>query len=313
MFDISIIIVNWNTKELLLNCIKSLLQETSHCTMEIIVVDNASTDGSPKAVKKMYPNVNVIINKSNLGFSKANNIGINQSNGRYLCLVNSDIKILDGCVDRMCCYMEKHDSIGVLGPKTLNADMSLRINCRTFPTLWNSFCQAIGLHKFFPRYRLFSDSLMTYFLHDSIKGVNVLPGCFLMIRKEAIDEVGFLDEKFFFYGEDKDWCKRMKDGGWDVVFFPNSEVIHYAGKSAGKTPVRFLIEGLRSNSYYWEKHHGRFKKKLFLGVMLLSHSIRLGSSLIMYVAIPAERKQFSERLSGSIACTRWLINAIFCK
>lgn len=313
MNDVSVIIVNWNTKELLLNCIESLVQETSRCTIDIIVVDNASIDGSAEAVKQRFPNVKVIVNENNFGFAKANNIGIRQSNGRYVCLVNSDIEVLDGCIDRMWTYMDKHSSTGILGPKTLNDDKSLRINCRRNPSLWNAFCRALALQRLFPRSKVFSDEFMRYFDHDSIHGVDVLPGCFLMVRREAIAKVGLLDEKYFFYGEDKDWCKRMKAEGWDVIFFPHSAVIHYAGKSSGKTPVKFLIESLRSNSYYWEKHHGKFKKKLYLGMMLLLHSIRLGNSLVMYIVKKEQRKKISKRLSGSIACTRWLINAIFCK
>jgi GT2 family glycosyltransferase len=209
--------------------------------------------------------------------------------------------------------MDHHTSIGILGPKTLNADKSLRINCKEFPNLWNTFCRILNLKKVLPKSKLFSDGFMHYFDHASIRSIDSIPGCFLMVRREATDVVGLLDERYFFYGEDKDWCKRMKIAGWDVVFFPDSEVIHYAGKSAGKTPVRFLIEELRSNAYYWEKHHSRVERKLFLGSMLLFYLIRLASSFFLYMIKSAQRDKYSLQLLGSTTCARWLINAIFSK
>lgn len=307
MIDISAVIVNWNTKQFLIECIDSLIKNTKKHSIEIIVVDNASVDDSVEAVRKLFPFVKVIQNTSNLGFAKANNIGIKESSGRYVCLVNSDIKLVNDAIDLMIHHMDEHASIGVLGPKTLNPDMSLRLNCRRLPSLWNTFCQASGLSRIFPQYKTMNDNLMTYFPHDVIKSVDILPGCFLMVRRKALSEVGLLDEKFFIYGEDKDWCKRFKEAGWKIIFFPSAEVIHYAGKSSEKEPDRFIIEKLKANLYYWEKHHNKISKGIFWITTLVSYLFRLLHNIILYFRLPAERNKNVLLIKERILCLRWLI------
>lgn len=313
MIDVSAIVVNWNTKELLLQCLESLSSETKRCCLEIILVDNGSTDGSQKAVRETFPNVKLIQNQRNLGFAKANNIGILHSSGRYVCLVNSDIEVLNGCLNKLCNYMDRHPLIGITGPKTLNPDLSLRINCKEFPNLWNTFCRAVGLHRAFPRLSFFSEVLMRYFDHTSVRSVDVLPACFLMVRRESIDKVGMLDENFFFYGEDKDWCKRFKAAGWDVVFYPAAEVIHYAGKSSSVEPVRFEIERLRSNSYYWKKHHGVLAQKSYLLLLILHHAVRLIAGVCGYILKSSDRGRAQQIVLSKRACVRWLILNAFSK
>ena len=145
MIDISVIIVNWNTKALLLDCVASLYKATRESSLEIIVVDNDSMDGSIYALRKIFPQVQTIVNPENLGFAKANNIGIKKAQGRYVCLVNSDVKALEGVLDKMRIYMESHPEIGVLAPKTFFGDMQIQKNCREFPTLRNIFCQEFFL------------------------------------------------------------------------------------------------------------------------------------------------------------------------
>ncbi|NIO21773.1 MAG: glycosyltransferase [Candidatus Aenigmarchaeota archaeon] len=310
MIDASIIIVNWNTKDYLLQCLESLILETNRCNIEIIVVDNGSTDGSPETVKERFRNVRLIQNRDNLGFAKANNIGIRQSSGRYICLLNSDMKVLEGCIDRMVTYMDQNRSIGVLAPKILNPDMTTRFDCREFPTIWNTFCRALGLHKIFPRNRFFSDYIMWYFPHNSIRSIDYVAGCFLMVRKSAIDEVDLLDENFFMYAEDKDWCKRLREAGWDVVFYPYAEAIHHAGASSARSPNKLLIERLRSNLYYWEKHHSKLAQITFFGLLLFHHTLRVVGSAIAYSIRPSQRVKYAATLTGHIACLRWLTNNI---
>lgn len=214
MMDLSFIVVSWNAKEILSKCLQSLTRETSHLYSEIIVVDNASTDGSPELVREQFPHVKLICNDANLGFAKANNIGIKQSTGRYLFLVNSDVIILEGCIDSMCTYMDQHLGIGVLGPKILSPDGMVQRSTMEFPTLWNCFCRALALDSIFRSSKLFGGQLMTYWSHDTIRNVEVINGCLWMVRREALRKVGLLDEDFFFCGEDIDWCKRFVDAGW---------------------------------------------------------------------------------------------------
>jgi GT2 family glycosyltransferase len=246
IIDISVVVVSWNAKDYLMDCLRSLLFPKTSQTMEIIVVDNASTDGSPEAVIEQFPEVILIRNEKNLGFAKANNIGISRSTGKYVCLINSDVIILSDCIVKLYYFMETTPSIGMLGPKILNSDRSLQSSCRRFPSLWNNFCPAIGLDRLFPASKFFCGEHMFYFRHDKMQKVEVLVGCFLMIRRKALEQVGYLDEQFFMYAEDIDLCKRFWDAGWEVAFSPHAEAIHYRGASSANAPIRFSVEQEKS-------------------------------------------------------------------
>jgi GT2 family glycosyltransferase len=307
MIDVSIIIVNWNTKDLLLNCIESLYRETKNVTMEIIVVDNGSSDGSTEAVETSYPQVTVIGNNENLGFARANNVGISNSKGRYVCLVNSDIKALDAVVDQLCAYMDQHSEIGAIGPKTVNDDMSIRVNTRKFPTLWNTFCETFFLVDLFPKNKLFRGRTMTWFSHMDTRNVDVLSGCFLMVRREVVDKVGVLDDRFFIYGEDTDWCKRMNLNNWDVVFFADTKAIHYAGASSSVAPIRFLIELTKADLQYWKKHHNIIKYSLYQILMLIHFLIRAIGWLLKYIIKSSGREVSRAKYKSYIARMNWLL------
>jgi len=281
--DISIVITSWNAKSFLLQCLQSIVEKGIKHSVEVIVVDNGSTDGSCEAVKEKFRDVVLIENAENQGFAKANNIGMLSSKGRYICLVNSDIKVLNGCLDRMVNYMDQNQQVGMLGPKVLWGDMTLQSSCRMVPTLWNNFCPAVGLNRIFRRSKLFSGEHMLYFQHDRIERVDVLVGCFMMVRREAIEKVGLLDERFFIYGEDIDWCKRFWDAGWEVVFFPFAEVIHYGRGSSSNAPLKFVLEQEKSVIQYWKKHHGFGRQQVFKAILLCHHLLRvLGGSLALF-------------------------------
>ncbi len=307
MVDVSIIIVNWNTKDLLLNCIESLYNETHNATMEIIVVDNGSKDGSPVAVKSKYPQIKIICNNENLGFAKANNIGIAESVGRFVCLVNSDIKALDEVVDRLVEYMDQHTEIGAIGPKTVNDDMSIRVNTRRFPTLWNTICETFFLTEIFPNNKLFRGRTMTWFSHEETMNVDVLSGCFLMVRREVVEKVGTLDDRFFIYGEDTDWCKRMHINNWQVVFFAETKAIHYAGASSSAAPIRFLIELTKADLQYWKKHHNIFKYSLYQLIMLIHFLIRAFGWLMSSLIKSSNREVSRAKYKSYVARMNWLI------
>jgi hypothetical protein len=305
--ELSIIIVNWNGKEYLMECLGSLSEEMLDNNFEIIVVDNASTDGSPGLVQARFPNVKLIRNDNNMGFAKANNIGIRQSGGRYICLINSDIVVLRNCLRYMIDFMNKHTEIGILGPKIYNPDRTLQPSCMGFPTLWNMFCRALALDTFMPKSRLFGRRLMSFWAHDSIRSVEVLNGCFLMVRRDALDKVGLLDENFFFYGEDIDWCKRFRDQGWDVVFLPDVKAIHYGGASSSRASVRFYIELERAALQYWRKHHSPLAQKSFLLITCLHQVLRIIGQSSMYIIYPSKRKEVLPKIKRSVACIQWLM------
>jgi GT2 family glycosyltransferase len=311
--DVSIIIVSWNGKRFLLECLESLCAGSQAGNMDIIVVDNASTDGSQGAMNENFPSVKLIQNKTNLGFAKANNIGIRESRGRYICLINSDVKVLGNCIDRLYKYMEQHPSTGILGPKLLNPDLTLQTSCKKFPSLWNALCEAIGLHRILGRFRVFSGNEMRFFAHDSIQRVDAIAGAFLMVRRHAMEQVGLLDEDFFFYGEDIDWCKRFCSAGWEIVFFPEAEAIHYGGGSSSPGSRRLAIEQETATMKYWKKHHGSAERVILFVIILVHHALRIVLKAFRYFIKPSERAEVVQQLRKNVACMRLLFEMSFLK
>ncbi|MHC4593976.1 MAG: glycosyltransferase family 2 protein [Planctomycetota bacterium] len=308
MVDVSIIIVNWNTRELLQGCLRSIREQTRDINYEIIVVDNASTDGSVEIVKKNFPKVMLVENSSNLGFARASNIGIRSSKGRYICLINSDVIVLDDCIKNLMSFMDEHPGTGMAGPRILNPDRTLQPSCRHFPTIWNNLCQALTLNHLFPRTRFFSGPFMKYWAHDEVRKVEVVTGCFWMVRCEAVDEVGSLDKDFFIYGEDIDWCKRFHEAGWDVIFYPKAEAIHVGAASSNNAPIRFYLEMQKADLKYWRKHHGKIGKAGYTAVILLRNALRMIARALQYAFWPSRRETAGFKLRRSIACIRWVLH-----
>lgn len=294
--DISVVILSWNDQNYMEECLQSLMHSTKSRTLEIIVVDNASTDGTPDIVAAKFPSVKLIRNRENLGFPKGNNIGMQASRGKYVFLLNSDVKVLDGCMDALADYLDVHPDIGMIGPRILNRDMTHQSSCRRYPTLWNNFCMMSGLSSAFKESRFFSGEHMFYFKGDRLMDVDVLVGCFWAVRREALDEFGMLDEGFFMYAEDLDWCLRCKKAGWRVVFYPDAESIHYrGGSSAKKDPVWLALTQQRSVLRYWKKHHGVLGVLGMSCLIFASKLVRCGAALLNYLR-PSKREDSRVRL-----------------
>jgi GT2 family glycosyltransferase len=308
MPDVSVVIVNWNTLKYICDCLNSLLRAGKGYTREIIVVDNASCDGSADVVARQFPGVSVIRNAENVGFARANNIGIRRAAGRYICIVNPDVVVRDGCIENLMRFMDQNPGVGIAGPRILNSDGSVQISCRHFPTIWNNLCQSLGLNRLFPKSAFFSDWLMSYWPHDGIRSVDVLSGCFWIVRREAINQVGLLDEDFFIYGEDIDWCRRFHKAGWDVMFYPESAVIHFGGGSSSKAPIKFYIEMQKADLHYWEKHHGAVGRASYAGVIFFRHLLRLIFMALQYLVYPSRRKTASFKLKRSFTCIKWILH-----
>ena len=204
---------------------------------EVIVVDNASTDGSVTMVRKVFPRVHLISNVENQGFAKANNQALKIARGKYVCLINPDTLVQEDTFSECLSYMEKHPEAGMVGCKILNPDGTLQLACRrSFPTPWVGFTKAVGLNDLFPQSRLFGRYNLTYLDPDQIAEVEAISGSFMFVRKEAADASGYLDEDFFMYGEDLDWCYRIHQSGWKIIYLPATQIIHYKGRSAREAP-----------------------------------------------------------------------------
>jgi len=273
--------------------------------VEIIVVDNGSSDGSPSAARQ-FANVTVICNDTNKGFAAANNIGIRASTGKYICLVNSDVKVLDGCIDTLCRYMNSHPDVGLLGPRILNRDLSLQVSCAELPSLRNLLMQALFLNEIFPTSGFCRTRFMTDFDHNVGRDVEVLSGCFLVARREALDEVGLLDEAFFIYKEDVDWCKRFGDAEWRVRFEPEARAIHYGGASSSAAPARFMVEMEKADLQYWLKHHGRLAQKTAACISTMNYTLRICGWAVLYVLTRGNSARAKTKISGYAECLRWM-------
>ena len=306
--DISVVIVAWNAKHYLELCLESLAKAPPRRSMEVFVVDNASADGSAEMIEAKFPWVKLIKSIENLGFSRGNNVAIRRCQGRYIALVNPDVIVFPGCLDALADFLDQNPKVGNVGPRVLNPDMSMQSTCRRFPTLWNNFCSATGLATKFKHSRFFAGEHMFYFPHDRTLTVDVIVGCFSMIRRETFDDVGLLDEDLFMYGDDVDWCRRASNAGWQVVFHPGGQAIHDRGKITAPYPVRFAVAQQRSVLHYWSKHHGFWGVLGIRSIMFFRHALRYSFVVASTVFHPKRRAEGDVRKQVSGACLRELFS-----
>ena len=231
MTDLSIIIVNWNTKDLLAACLDSLASETQGLKLQIIVVDNGSTDGSVEWLEAERPDVDLIANNDNEGFAKANNAALLRCQGRHILLLNSDTEVQPGALVNSVRTLDAYDDIAVLGCQILNTDGTLQTSHRPFPSLSYLLAQLAGANKLFERVQKLK-GLPPVSTDAAPRDVEVISGCCLMIRRWALEEGGLLDERFFFFGEETEWCLRFRKLGWRVCYAPVGRVIHHGGGSS---------------------------------------------------------------------------------
>jgi GT2 family glycosyltransferase len=301
MREISVIIVSWNARELLRGCLDSIRTTGNSLIQEIIVVDNASTDESPEMVAENFPEVTLIRCKENLGFARGNNLGIARASGSWLALVNSDVVVHPGSFERLVNYIDSHEKVGLVGPAVFGKDGRFQPSCRRLPTIWSAGCRSLALDSFL---NPLSERKLSQWMQGGPIEVEVLTGCFWVARREAVAEVGGLDERFFFYAEDLDWCKRFADAGWKVVFVPGATATHFGGSSSAVAPFRYSIEQLRANLTYWRKYRGKLGWGIFYFFSVVHHSIRL---LVRSVETALGRgSDSSYKCRRSFVCLRWL-------
>lgn len=257
--DLSIIVVNWNVKDLLRDCLNSLLtaaQSSPHLTTEIIVIDSASTDGSPHMVRTEFPQVQLVASTENLGYANGNNRGVELAQGRYLFLLNPDTVVEPDAPARMIDYLESHPSTGALGPQLLWPDGSVQSSRRRFPTLGSLFWESTLLGQWFPDNR----HLRRYHLADQppdqTQPVDWVVGAALLIRREAWQQVGPIEADFFMYFEETDWCKRCVQASWQIHYLPAAKITHFEGKSSEQVFADRTIRFQRSKIRYTRKYFG---------------------------------------------------------
>lgn len=269
MTDISISIINWNTKEVLKNCLASIYSSTKNLFFEVIVVDNNSSDGSVEMVRKEFPNAILIPNTENRGFAKANNQAYEKASGRYFLILNSDTIVKPEALETMVRFMDSHPEAAALGPRLIYGDGSLQSSCRTFPDLVTAFFQMSYLEKIFPENKVIGKYLMSYWNHDDLREVDQPMGACLMFRKKVLEQVGTLDERFFMYFEEVDLCYRLKKSGWKIYFIPDAQVVHLENKSSDMVWGKAHLYFFESMVKYFRKNHGVLKT-FILKILILA-------------------------------------------
>jgi GT2 family glycosyltransferase len=264
--SVSIIIVNWNTREILRDCLRTVYEQTKSVPFEVIVVDNASKDGSVDMVKTAFPQTILMANTTNCGFAAANNQGIALAKGRYILLLNSDTIVLDHAIEKTMAFADAHPRTAVVGCRVWNSDGTLQNSCFMFPSSLNMLLSATYLYKLVPGSRLFGRERMTYWDRRDARDVDVVSGCFMFIRREAIEQVGVMDEAFFLYAEETDWCYRLKKEGWAVTFDPSATIIHLGGASSRQAASAMRLQLSGSILYFLKKHKSRLE--YILGCLL---------------------------------------------
>ncbi|HEX2174081.1 MAG TPA: glycosyltransferase family 2 protein [Dehalococcoidia bacterium] len=281
MLRVAIVIVSFNTADLLDQCLESIARCESRCELDVIVVDNGSRDGSADRVADRYPGVHLIRNAENLGFSKATNQGIRITDADYVLLLNSDTVVLPGAIDRVVEYLEAHPAAGIAGCKVLKPDGTLDAPCRrSFPTPQNAFYQRVGLSRLFPESRRFGAYYVSYLDANETASVDCLMGAYMLIRRAVIDQIGLLDEDCFFYAEDIDYCYRAKQAGWDVVYYPGATIIHHRGASTAKDRIKATTYFHRSMLVYYRKHLAPRRSRLVNGLVYSGIALSYAAALV---------------------------------
>ena len=299
--DLSVVIVNWNVRELLGRCLRSILAPGARvgkasetlavqgaegqgsavwrlavegapaCTIEVIVVDSASSDGSVEMVRRAFPEVGLYASEENLGYTGGNNLGIEASRGRYVLVLNPDTEVIGAALQAMVAYMEGHPEVGVLGPQLLWPDGTVQSSRRRFPTVGTALIESTFLQKWFPRHPTLRRYRVLDRPDDAVSEVGWVSGACMVVRRAAFEEVGLLDDGYFMYSEEMDWQKRMRDAGWKVVYWPRAQVRHYEGKSSEQVVALRHIRFGRSKVRYFRKHHGRAAGALVRGWLLVNY------------------------------------------
>ena len=318
VIDLTIVIVNWNVSSLLRRCLTSIYTHTSpSLALSVIVVDNASTDGSVSMVRREFPRVELIANHENLGFTRGNNqalraVGFEEhipeigdsgtgpipptSLPRYVLLLNPDTEIVDEALATMVAYMDTQPDVGVVGPQLRFPDGTVQSSRRRFPTLATAFMESTVIQQWWPDNPVARRYYVLDHPEDAVLDVDWVVGACLMARSEAIQEAGLLDESFFMYSEELDWCRRIRNQGWRVVYLPTAQVVHHEGKSSEQVVPARHIHFQRSKVRYFRKHHGWLPATVLRIFLLLTYVFQLlleGAKWLLGHKRPLRRERVS--------------------
>lgn len=282
--DLSVVVVSWNTRDLLIPCLAAIGPGAAPYTVETILVDNASSDGSVEMVRERFPEVRVIANAENRGFTRANNQALAIARGRFLLLLNPDTEARPGSLATLARYLEEHSEVGACGPRLIFPDGRLQPNGRRLPSFWREFLAASGLRRLNPAA---FESRLEWGRKDFSRTVEVeeVSGACLMTRREVVEQVGTLDERLFMFYEEIDWCARMKAAGWKIAYVAEAEVVHHMAQSVNKAGFAVFRSFYESQYRYYRKHAS---PPVWIGMRLVSW-VNLGKRYALYLGSRVKR------------------------
>ena len=283
VIDLSIIVVAHNVRELVDECLSCVRESTDRLRKQILFVDNGSSDGTADMLEDKFPEVELIKSPENLGFIRANNLAYRGAQGRYVLMLNSDAFVGPETLQTFVDFMEGHPQVGICGPKVLNQDGSFQKQCRRGePRPMAMFSYYFRLSSLFPKNRMFGGYLLEYEDEDKTLEVDALSGSCMLIRREVVDQIGYLDEQFYAYQEDTDYCTRARQVGWKVYYYPEAQVIHYGGRGGTRVePYRSIVEWHRSYWRYYKKHLAKDYFFLFNWIYYMLIVAKLGVALVV--------------------------------
>jgi len=297
MIDLSVVIVNWNTEELLAGCLGSIFRNTGALHIEVVVVDNASADGSTAMVHQQFPDVILIENKHNVGFAKANNQALRTLKGRYYLLLNSDTIVLQGTLEGLVKWVDaRQQKVGIIGPELLNRDGSIQESWARFPTFWS---EITGKNQ---RVRNLIDEETRAYTVDWVGGACML------INPEALAEVGLFDERYSMYSEETDLCYRMWQHGWPVIYMARYGVIHFGGASANRMSARQLVTLYKSKIQFFQKHFGKSQAVILRIGLICKNLLSLLLTSLAWIFGARQAIKESNNITARWTLIRWLLN-----
>jgi GT2 family glycosyltransferase len=283
---LSIVIVSWNTRALLVDCLNSLAEAIAK-DVEVLVVDNASDDDSVAVVREKFPWVKLIANRENVGFATGNNQAIRQSTGEYALLLNPDTIVLPGALTTLMAFMDEKPKAGMAGSRVLNPDGTLQTSAYPAPTLFRELWRLFHLDALWPRGVYDMDDWPT----DVNRKVDVLLGACILCRRQALDQIGLMDEKYFMYSEEVDLCYRVRQAGWAIYWVPAAKIIHYGGQSTAQVAGEMFLRLYQGKLIYFKKHYGRATTLAYKLVILLTALSRLLLTPLAWLEHPKQRER----------------------
>ncbi len=282
---LSLIIVNWNTREILLKCLSAVYEHPFSVDLEVWVVDNASADDSAAAVRQRYPQVKLIECSENIGFARGNNLALERARGEYVLLLNTDALVGPGAIAQLFEFLKTHPAAAAAGPYLLNPDQTLQESCYPFPSLSREFWRMFHLDNLFPYGRYD----MSRWDPTQPRSVDCIQGACLMLRREALNQVGLFDPHFFMYTEEIDLCYRLKKAGWDLYWVPAARVIHYGGQSTRQVAPQMFLSLYETKVYFFRKHYGVLAARMYKLLLTCASLVRIALSPLAWLQAPPDR------------------------